>query len=260
MEAATMSQTLCFFDELLNQARRLQQAGQSCRATTTLTKLLNFPDLPAEVAAEAHARAGELHLKARRFRKARRHLRAALKLAPDSARLHHRLGYAFANDPRGDAERALRHFKRALELDPGQSRWRSEAGLLAVRLGLVDDGLVLLRQAFNKAPADALTLTKLVKGLCQAGKPNEALRLVREARFSSPRCGRTRKLEEDLMLAQVRRDQEQASADRRDEKAVILPFPAPQLPRTNGARYDGPQTLPGPHLARTNARIGRRVP
>ena len=256
-----MSQTLCFFDALLRQARRLQQAGQSCQAGTTLAKLLSFPDLPAEAAAEAHARAGELHLKARRFRKARRHLRAALKLAPDAARLHHRLGYALANDPRGDGAKALRHYRRALELAPDQARWRCEAGLLAVRLGLTDDGLVLLRQAHNKAPSDPVTLAKLVNGLAQAGQPDEALRVVRLARFSSPRCERTRKLEADLLLARLRRDQEQAGAGQRAEEApVILPFPAPQLPRTNGVRYDGPQTLPGPHRARVSARIGRRAP
>ena len=123
-----MSQTLCFFDSLLRQARRLQQAGQSYQASATLSKLLSFPDLPAEVAAEAHARAGELHLKGRRFRKARRRLRAALRLAPDAARLHHRLGYALANDPRGDGERALRHYRRAWSWNPARAAGAARRG------------------------------------------------------------------------------------------------------------------------------------
>lgn len=258
-----MSATVNFLDALLRQARRNQQAGQSARAGSSLAKLLAFPDLPAESAAEAHARSGELHLKARRFGKARRHLRAALRLAPDAARLHHRLALTLASDPNGSDETALRHYRRALELDPGRVRWRGEAGLLAIRLGRTDDGLALLRQAHDQAPEDAAALSRLVKGLCQAGKPDEALRQVRQARFASPRCGRLREMEADLLLARLRRDQDQTKAERRRaEEPVVLPFqprPAPTVATPEGKRYDGPQTLPGPHLAR-HATTGRRAP
>lgn len=245
-----------FFDALLNRARREQQAGQLARAGSSLTKLLSFPDLPAESTAEAHARAGELHLKARRFGKARRHLRAALRLAPDAARLHHRLGLSLASDPRGSDEVALRHYRRAIELAPDRARWRGEAGLLAIRLGKVDYGLALLRQAVDQAPGDFEALSPLVKGLRQAGRPEEALRRVRQARFASPHCPKVRQLEADLLLARIRRDQAYSKAQSGIEEAILLPFQPRQTTPTRDRRHDGPQTLPGPHLARVNARLG----
>jgi Flp pilus assembly protein TadD len=259
MEAAIMTTTVCFFDSLLAQARRLQQAGQSSQAIQALTRLAALADLPADTAAEVHARLGELHLKRHRFRKARRHLRRALGLAPDSARLHHRLGLCHGNDPRGQAERARRHYRRAIDLDPDRPRWRGEAGLLAIRLGRMDEGLSLLRQAHEQVPDDVNVLGQLVKGLCQTGQPDEALRLVRLARFRSPRCRRLQKLQADLLLARLRRSQETESACQRPDP-VILPFLRAEVEATGEARYDGPHALPGPHLVYVRASAGCRVP
>jgi tetratricopeptide (TPR) repeat protein len=259
MEAALMDATVCFFDSLLAQARRLQQAGQSSQAIAILTRLAAFADLSADRAAEVQARLGELHLKQRRYRKARRHLRRALGLAPDSARLHHRLGYCHGNDPRGKAELALRHYHRAIDLDPDRARWRSEGGLLAVRLGRPEEGLALLRQAHEQAPDDLTVLGRLVKGLCQCGQSDEALRVVRLARFRAPRCSRLQKLQADLLLARLRRTQ-QTEAARREASPVLLPFVRAEVETTNAARYDELHALPGPHLVYVRARTGRRVP
>lgn len=250
-----MSATLDFFGSLLRQAKRHQQAGQPASASAALAKLLAYPDLPAESAAEAHARAGELHLAARRYVKARKHLRAALRIAPDAARLHHRLGAALANDPRGDDALALRHYRRALALAPGRTRWRGEVGLFLVRLGRADDGLAQLRQAHDQAPDDLDALLRLARGLALAARPDDALRLVRNARFGSPRCPRLQKAEAQLLLNRLRRERDQGIADRRrDEPAVLLRFTPPALPRVNDPRPDGPHTLPGPHMLPVRAR------
>src|SRR5205823_4602909 len=106
-----------------------------------LTRLASFVELSPAVAEEVQARLGELHLKRRRFRKAQRHLLAALAFDPDNPRYHHLLGLAQLHDPHGDLGRAWRHYRRALALAPGKARWRAEAGLLALRLGRFDEGL-----------------------------------------------------------------------------------------------------------------------
>jgi Flp pilus assembly protein TadD len=252
--------TLSFFEQQLQRARHCQQTGRSADALVHLQRLASFGDLPPAVAEEVQARLGELHLKRRRFRRARRHLLAALAFAPDNPRYHHLLGLALAHDTHGDLNRAWRHYRRALELAPGKARWRGEAGLLALRLGRTDDGLALLRRAHEQAPEDTAVLAKLVKGLCLAGLPDEAERLVRLARFRSPRCGALAQMWFALRLAGVRRQQETAAAARRGEdEPVLLPFIAVEV--AAGMRYDGAHALPGPHRIRLRARRGcRRTP
>jgi tetratricopeptide (TPR) repeat protein len=258
-----MTITVSFVEHLLARARQSQQQGRTADAIAQLTRLAAFPELSPAVAEEVQARLGELHLKRRRFRQARRHLLAALALNPDSSRYHRLLGLALASDLHGDQGRAWRHYGRALALAPGKARWRGEAGLLAVRLGRTDEGLALLRDAHEQAPEDPVILGKLVKGLCLAGQIDEAERLVGLARFRAPRCGALAQLWLDLRLAGVRREQDSAAALARAEaEPVLLPFVRAAGGETEGAaRYDGAHALPGPHLVRLRARRGcRRAP
>jgi tetratricopeptide (TPR) repeat protein len=258
-----MTFTLSLVEQLLIRARHCQEIHRPAEALDHLTRLVSFPDLPPAVAEEAQARLGELHLKRRRFRKARRHLLGALAFDPDNPRYHYLLGLAQARDPRGDAGRAWRHYRRALALAPGKARWRGDAGLLALRLGRTAEGLALLREAHAQAPDDAVTLGKLVKGLCLAGRDDEADRLVRLARFRAPRCAVLARLWFDLGLSNLRKQQETAVAEARAAlEPVILPFvPAVVGEEKAAARYDGAHALPGPHLVRLRARRGcRRAP
>jgi Flp pilus assembly protein TadD len=262
MEAATMTHTLNLFDELLLRARRLHEAGQARDALSVLTRLVSFPELPPAVAEQAHALQGEILLKKRRLRPARRHLRTALRYRPDAARYHFLLGLALHADPNGDREQAARHYQRSLKLSPGQTRCRGESGLLAIEQGRTEEGLALLRQAVEQSAADAGAVARLVKGLFQAGRPDEALSEVRKALFQSPRSPALRKLWLDLQFAGIRRQQMmQAAGARGEEEPVILPFvrpadttPAPSTPW----RHDAAAALPGPHLVRIRSRVSRR--
>jgi Flp pilus assembly protein TadD len=257
-----MTYTLSLVDQLLARARTCQETGRLADALTHLTRLASFVDLPAPVAEEVQARLGELHLKRRHFRKARRHLLAALAFHPDSARYHRLLGLALVNDPHGELGRAWRHYRRALALAPRRPRWRSEAGLLALRLGRLDQGLGLLREAHTQAPDDPIILGRLVKGLCMSGLVEEAECVVRLARFRAPRSGAVAQLWFDLKLDGLRRRQETAAAEERAAaEPVILPFCAAPTGEKEAARYDGAHALPGPHLVRLRARrFSRRAP
>jgi len=257
-----MTATLNLFARLLERARRLQRLGLHRSALAALRRLCRFPDLPADLAAEAHARAGAIWLRHRRYRRARRHLAAALARRPGSARYHYWMGLTLHRDPAGDHARAARHYRRSLALCPRQPRCLGAAGLLAVARGRDDEGVALLRRAVGLAPADPGAVGRLVRGLCQAGRPDEALAAARAALFEAPRCPRLRQVWIDLQLARLRRRQETAAGGRSpDEAPLILPFvrvvgetPVESRP----VREDGATALPGPHLVRLQARRGRR--
>jgi tetratricopeptide (TPR) repeat protein len=220
-----MTLTLNLFEQLLARARRCQEAGQISQALSSLRRLARFPDLPADVAEEVQARLGEFWLRRRRFRRARRHLAAALGYRPDSPRYHFLLGLALHHDPAGDLARAARHYRRSLHLSPRQPRCLAEAGLLAITRGREDEGLDLLRRAAALAPADAGIVGKFARGLGQCGRPNEGLRAVRAALFRQPRCPRLRRLWVDLELSGLHRRQEMARAHAaRGDEPVLLPF------------------------------------
>jgi Flp pilus assembly protein TadD len=262
MEAAIMAETLNLFDELLLRARRLHAAGQWRKALDVLAQLRRFAVLPARVAEQGQALQGEILLKKRRYRAARRHLRAALGYCPDSARYHFLLGLALHADPAGDRDRAARHYRRSLELAPTQTRCRGEAGLLAIERGQTDEGLALLREAVEQAPEDPAVIARLVKGLCQAGQPDEALTTVQMARFRFRRDPRLQQLWIDLQFSAVRREQEMtALTDRERDEPTLLPFVPAADSGERGERkwrHDEAAALPGPYLVRMRSRMDRR--
>jgi tetratricopeptide (TPR) repeat protein len=258
-----MQDTLCLFDELLTRGRRLQQAGQATAAVVCLERLLALAGVPGLCAAEAHQRLGEIALKRRLFRRARRHLLSAIRLWSENPRAHFLLGLAWSQDPEGDAHKAARHYRRALKLSPQLARCRGELGLVLLRLGEPEEGLELLREAAEQAAGDAGAAGRLVKGLLLCGRPDEAMAAVRAALFRAPRCARLRKLWIDLQLAALRRDRETSAASQREPGAVVLPFLRPVAETTvEGAARHAGHALAGPHLVRLRApaRGWRRAP
>jgi hypothetical protein len=123
--------------------------------------------------------------------------------------------------------------------------------------------VALLRQAVEQAPHDAAAVGRLVKGLFQGGRPDEARAVVRTALFRCPRSATLRKMWLDLQFADLRRQQMMQAAGARgdDEGPVILPFVQPadgSRPASRWRQDDTATALPGPHLVRLRARTGRR--
>src|SRR5262245_3445972 len=102
-------------DHLLERGRIFQRLGRRRDAVRTLTRLSGFRCLPPQTAEEAQATLADLSLAARRFRRARRHLAAALAHRPGHAPHHYHMGRACQADGRGDLTRALEHYRRAIE-------------------------------------------------------------------------------------------------------------------------------------------------
>jgi Tfp pilus assembly protein PilF len=261
-----MNPTLNLFEHLLTQSRRYQQAGRHRDAARLLTRLASFRELPGDVAGEAQARLAEWHLRRRRHARARRHLAAALRHRPDSARYHYLMAVAVRAGDQGDLERAAEHYSRSLESNPGQVRCRGEYGLLLLRLGRGDEGLAHLREALALAPDDPGALGKLVEGLCLAGRPDEARAELRAARFRQPRSPGVSKLWHDFQMQALRRRRDAGRPGRAgaDAGPVLLPFVAPAggAPRGEGEprilRREAGEPAGPPHLRLSGRRPGRR--
>jgi tetratricopeptide (TPR) repeat protein len=264
-----MSRTLNLADGLLKMGRTLQEMGRTHDAQQVLSRLAAFRELPAPTAEETQARLAEILLRQRKYKQARRHLTAALTLQPDSARYHYLLATAFDLDEKGDPETALAHYRKSLELDPDQPDCLGDYGLLAICMGEDEEGLRALRRAVDLDPDNADTVGKLLEGLCQLERPEEARLTLRTALFRNPRHDRFRKLWSDFRFQQVREEQEAARHLRpplaeRNERAVVLPFvwPAPGTkPVLQGRkviRHDGASTPAPPHMPRPTPPSGRK--
>jgi tetratricopeptide (TPR) repeat protein len=256
-----MDVTINLFGHLLEMGRRYHEMGRHRDALTALTRLSAFRDVPAEVAEEAQARLGELHLKRRKFIRARRHLTAALRHRPDEARYHHLMGLACQEEDRGNLERAAQHYRRSLELDATSVPCLVDFGLLAIRLGRHDEGLARLREAAARSPDDANVTAKLVKGLRHLGKPDEARAEIRAALFRNPRDPHFRRLWTDYQFRELRRKQQASRHDAPEDAGdapILLPFARPEPGLGPQVRRDGPANVAPPHQPRTSRRTGRR--
>ena len=149
-----MSTTLNLTDRLLAMGRKFQELGRDQEALHILGRLAGFRQLPAEISEESQVRLAELLLRCGRYVRARRHLTAVLVQRPDSARYHYLMASAHNGDAKCDPQRAAEHYRKSLQLDPGQPRCLGEFGLLALRLGCTEEGLASLRRAVELAPDD----------------------------------------------------------------------------------------------------------
>jgi Tfp pilus assembly protein PilF len=253
-----MSKTLNLLDHLLARGRRYQRLGHERRASQILRRLAAFHALPPRVAEETQAQLAAISLRQRRFRKARRHLVSALAHRPASARYHYLMALAVARDPHADPQRAARHFRKSLRIDPEQPGCRSAYGALALRLGQTEEGLGSLRRAVEFAPQNVRALRRLVKGLEAARQFDEARRALQTALFLNAGDHRFRRLLENYQFRRLCREQAESRERRTDAESApaILPFGRGCL---KVVRNDGPSQSPGPHAQRPAALVRRQA-
>jgi Flp pilus assembly protein TadD len=257
--SAMTSPTLGFVDHLLCRGRHLQQLGRNLDALRILARLAGCRELPPAVAEEAQSRLGELQLRRKKYARARRHLSAALRYAPDNARYHFLLARALDNDRDGDPARAAEHYRTSLALDHSQTDCLCAYGELALRLSRTEEGLECLRAAARLAPDDPKVLAQVVAGLRTADRSDEARGLLLAARFRHPRDGRYRRLYDDFQFHAARREQCAARARQAfgDDGPVLLPFVRPPREETAPRPTDGriiradTPASPAPHLGQT---------
>ncbi len=224
-----MSKMLNLADRLLALGRSLHKLGRDHDAVAALTRLAAFPALPRHVAEEVHSRLGELYLGLKKYRRARRHVALALAQQPDHPHYHFLL--AGLLERAGDLDAAGNHYRKSLELEADQPRCLAAYGLLTLKQGNVEDGLTCLRCAVETDPDDPRVLRLLVKGLCRAGRRDEAERALKLAAFRGPRL---RQVWDAYRLKQLARQRRQPA----DERPALLPFI--RIERPANVRHDAP--------------------
>lgn len=253
-----MSRTLNLVEQLLSRGRKLHELGRTGDALVVLSRLGGLRELPAEAAEETQARLGEIQLGRRKYIRARRHLAAALTHQPESAKYHRQMASAFDSPEKADEERSLEHYRQSLQCDPKQPRCLGEFGLLALRLGQVEEGLQALRRAAELAPDEPEVVGRLAEGLRQADQIEEARGVLQSARFRHPRDRRFHKLWNDFQFCCLHEAQQDAYHEDGNDTAndpMLLPFVCaahePEEPGSdNPPRRDAPAKLQGPHAPR----------
>jgi tetratricopeptide (TPR) repeat protein len=259
-----MSTTLKLVDHLLTRGRSFQQLGRSHDALQVFNRLAALRDLPPQVNEETLSRLAEILLGEGRYVKARRHLTALLVQCPKTARYHYLMASALEADERANPQRAADHYRRSLALDPNQPRCLGEYGLLALRLGQSEEGLAKLRQAVQLAPGNPEVLGRLVEGLRQLGRDDEARNALRAALFANARDRRFRELWNDFQFRILHEEQKRK---RRGEPAQppakhpdVLPFVAPAAERIGEKviRRDPPSLPQPPHVPQPGRVRGKK--
>jgi tetratricopeptide (TPR) repeat protein len=241
-----MSRTLNLVEHLAAQGRTYQQHGLVHQAKKTWSKLIGLRDLPRPIAEEAQKRLADIYLEGRHYARARRNLTAALTHQPDNPQYHFLLASAIEADDRCDPEKALTHYRQAVHLDPGQTKYLCALGLLALELGYAEEGLVCLRRALSLAPDDLEVIGKVVEGL-QEENPEEAKEILRSARFRHARDARFQKLWSDFHFHCLRLQQErQRKAVPEQAGPTLLPFV--RVETGDKVRRDSPSRPARPHL------------
>jgi tetratricopeptide (TPR) repeat protein len=253
-----MSRTLHFIDRLLAIAQNLQVLHRNREALHYLRRLAAL-ELPAAIGEEVQARLGEINLHQGQYRRACRHFAIALLYQPESANYHWQMANALRKGRYRDLDRAATHYEKSLAIDPEQPRCLADFGSVCLRLDRTDEGLAALMRAVDLAPNDAVIVSKLLRGLCRTDRKEEALDVLRAARFRNPRDGRFRRLYNNFMFDRLHEQQESQRQDQTEEDSrMILPFALPEKSDRSQPeiREDDAQPLAGPRSRRRSRRPG----
>lgn len=217
-----MSRTLALLEAGWESVRLSAARGQRSGALKRLTNLLARPDVPAARAAEWHRFAGELALETGRYATARKHLRAAARLAGDDAGTWFLLARAWEEDPDGCDRRAAMGFKKATVFAPAEPLYRAYLGRAAARCGNVTFGARQMLAA-AEGKADVAVVRVVVRGLLEVGKVAVARRVIVAARFVNPDNRELATLWEMVKFQAARSDQrKQAREHARDAQDALL--------------------------------------
>ncbi len=109
----------------------------------------------------------------------------ALAVDADFAPAYDRLGWLALHEG-NDLEAAAQHYRRALALAPYDDHIRSNAAVLAVALGRLDEAIALLEASAVFDPVSAISHANLANAYLLAGRYAEAERSIRSALALSP--------------------------------------------------------------------------
>ncbi len=221
-----MSRMLTFFELGFASATALANSGRYSAARQALRGLRATCDLEPGSAHRLHTTAAEWALRSERYAEARKHLRRAVELDPNNAAGHFALGQAHEADPFGCDRMAVRRYRKAIQLNANQPKYRATLGRALVRVDNVQAGVKILCRAAEAAPSDPEVLEIVAEGLREAGQPEVAFRLMSHARFLAPGDGAIKKLwdRSRFSLTAATQQAHRNSEVRPVENPAVLPF------------------------------------
>lgn len=226
---------LSLAEHLLARGRRLRSAGFFREARKPLEKMLTLPDQNSALSAETLGMLAEMCLRRGHFKKAEKHLAAALRILPTCPQFLYLMGKALERRnarvcaTAAEMDQAANHYLACLESDPSHILARTALGKLRLRQGLTEEGLSILRHGLKTNPARYESFLALFCGLRRSGARAEARKLLSEARFRFANDLRFDMLMSRLTFKKSVRKQQSESSDH----PKVLPFlriadPVPQ--------------------------------
>ncbi len=182
--------TINMAQALLDQGREFWEQDRYDQAMRVLSHLLGLRELPPKIAERAQFYLGDIQLGQGHYSKARRHLAAALATGTDCGETHFLMACAIDWDDQPDPPRAYYHYRRAVELEPGQPLYSSAYALMKIRRKTSSkydrESLRRLRDAFSASPTDPDVVFNYVNGLMEMDRHDEAEVALRRARKRWP--------------------------------------------------------------------------
>ena len=183
--------TINMAQALLERGRQLWEQDRYEEASGVLSRLLSLRVLSPEVAERAQFYLGDIQLALGYYSKARRHLAAAIGSGTASGETHFLMACALEWDDDSDFRTAYRHYRRAVELEPGQPLYSSAYALMRIRRKpegskFDREALRRLREAFFASPDDQDVVYNYAHGLMEMGRGFEAEIALRRARKRWP--------------------------------------------------------------------------
>lgn len=180
---------LSLAEHLLARGRRLRSAGFFHEARKPMEQMLSRTDPDSPISADTLAILAEMNLRRGKYKKAVRQLRAALKLLPSCPHFLFLLGKALerrkarVSATQSEMEQAASCYLACLENDPNHIEARTALGRLRLRQGLVEEGVSILRHAYQTQPGRYASFLALYRALRLAKAYGQARDLLNEARF-----------------------------------------------------------------------------
>jgi tetratricopeptide (TPR) repeat protein len=244
-----VSDPLSFADHLLSRARLMLRIGRVLDARRLLRRVLASAGDSPRIRTQALRLLAGIESDAGRFRRARRHLLAAIRIRRHADELYVEYARAVLADPDADPRRAVQALRKAVGIDPHEPRSWAALGTAAARAG--DDRLAAkaFRRAARLRPDHLDTLAETVEGFLALGHEDEARAVLNAARFRSPNDAGVIALWNRFRLTLALRDQKGTPSE------PIIRFPIEQRQQTGSEthpvvlRADRRSTVT-PHLLR----------
>lgn len=131
-----------------------------------------------------HYNLGNMLLERGRVDEAVRHFEKALDIAPNDSRPHHNLGVIL--DGRGQTDEALAHYQAAVRIDPRDSRAQINLGIALQRSGETTQAMSHYQLALRFDPTNALAHNNMAVALEELSRFEEALEHYVAAAKSAP--------------------------------------------------------------------------